>query len=295
MKTTYYSLLKRLLIVSLLLGLSHCKKSTDDPTINNGIELTDPNEISKVMVIPGATLVQGSPPPVTNTSDTPRLSTPTPDVSTISGQDGNFTINYSNVVGTITIIYIRFEGADSYFRVPISGNTGPSGQITLPMRIPEKYTITGGRQSNISGGRFCCYAATASAKQVALCNNSFNSVLPPRPGKGAVVIGGTSYDATAVCNMDLGSFKGYGILFGDSKFIALYNLKSGTNQLVDIVNGNKGPSNGVPCALYMDGSNFYGGVSGNATYNGKVVSVSGLFEDLNSNRRITVSASGNCQ
>ncbi|WP_288425796.1 hypothetical protein [uncultured Spirosoma sp.] len=294
MKFTSYSLAKQLLIVSLLLGLSQCKKSSVDPTESNGIELTDPNEISKVMVIPGATLVQGTPPPTTNTSDTPRLSTATPDVSTISGQDGTFTINYSNVVGTITVIYIRFEDADSYFKIPLSGNSGSSGQITIPMRIPEKYSIVGSGSKN-SAGRFCCFASTASAREVALCNNSFNSVVPPRPGKGAVNIDGKSYDATAVCNMDLGSFKGYGIVFGDDKFIALYNLRSGTNKLVDIVNGSKGPTDGVPCAAYLEGSNFYGGVSGTATYNGKVVSVSGVFEDYYGNSQINVSASGNCQ
>lgn len=294
MKTNLSVLLKRIVLISFVLGFSHCKKEAADPSGSDAIVLTDPNEISKVMLIPGATLLQGSPPPVTNTSDTPRLSTATPEVSTISGQDGTFTINYSNVVGTITVIYIQFENATTYFKIPISGNSGANGQISIPMRIPPSYSIVG-QGSTSRAGRFCCFASTASARQVALCNNNFNSVVPPRPGKGAVTIGGRAYDATAVCNMDLGSFKGYGILFGDNKFVALYNLRSGTNQLVDIINGSKGPADGVPCAAYLDGSNFYGAISGSATYNGKVVSVSGLFEDFGGSQRINLSASGNCQ
>ena len=291
-------LLTWLLVVLLSLGLNQgCKKANDvDPSGTDGIVLTDPNELSKVMIIPGATLEKGTPPPVTNTPDTPKLSTPSPEVSAISGQDATFSIDYSNAIGNITIIYIQFEGADSYFKIPISGNSGTNGRITLPMRIPKEYVTAA--PSGKSFHRFCCFAASAKGtRQASLCNNNFTSNLPPRPGKGTVNIGGRAYDATAVCEMDLGGYgKAYGILLnGGSQFIALYNLNRGNSQLVDIVNGNNDPTSGVPCALYLDGTNLYGSLSGSASYNGKVVSVSGQFEELSSSRRISISASGNCQ
>lgn len=293
---TFYGLLSRLLIISFLFVLTACPPSTQDdvtPAVT-ATALSDANELSKVMIIPDATLEQGSPPPVTTASDTPKLSTSTPEVNAISGQDATFSLNYSNAAGNITVIYIQFEGSDYYFRVPISSNSGTNGTIKVPMRIPEKYTAVSNGKSFT---RFCCFAASAQGtRQAQLCNNNFTSNLLPKPGKGTATISGRNYEATAVCDMDLGGFgKAYGILINDTQFIALYNLKRGAgNQLVDIINGNYTIESGVPWAGYFDGTNFYFSVSGSASYNGSAVSVSGRFADMDG-RQISVSAAGNCQ
>lgn len=288
--------LSRLLICTLLIGLSQCKKTDVDPT---GTTLTDPNELSKVMIIPGATLEQGTPPATTKTPNAPQISTSTPEISTISGQDATFSINYSNVAGSITFIYLQFDGSDYYFKIPISGNSGSKGSISIPMRIPDTYTITPASGTKSSMGRFCCWASTATAKEIqnssGLCGNNFSSTLPPRPGKGTVTIGGRDYDATAICELDLGGLgKGYGIEISDDQIVILYNLKRGTSQLVDILNGNSSVSSGVPWAAYFNGSNIYYSTSGSANYNGSVVSVSGSFADFSGNRT-SISAAGNCQ
>ena len=293
-------LLTRLLIFAFLFSLSYCKPGGGvDPAATSGTVLTDPNELSKVMIIPGATLEQGTPPAATPTSNPPQISTPTPEVSTISGQDGSFSINYSNVVGNITFIYLQFDGASYYFKIPISGNSGSRGSITIPMRIPDTYTITPYGGSTKSAGHFCCWTATATAKEIqnssSLCGNNFSSTLPPRPGKGTATVGGKSYDATAICELDLGGFgKGYGIQINDNQLIILYNLKRGNSQLVDIINGNYNTSSSVPWAAYCDGSNIYYSTSGTAKYSGSVVSVSGSFADFSGNRT-SISAAGNCQ
>jgi len=276
--------------------LQGCPGGKGDPE-PSGTVITDPNELSKVMLIPGATLEKGTPPPVTTTPDTPKLSTISPEVNAISGQEAIFSLNYSNAVGKITVIYIQFEGADSYFKIPISGNSGTNGTIRIPMKIPEKYTA---RPSGNSFGRFCCFAGNSASvmRQAALCNNSFTSILPPPPGKGTVNIGGRNYDATAVCDLPFGAFgRGYAISISPTEAIIFYNMNQGTNQLGnyrDLIDNSQSGVVSSPFALYVNGTSLYYSLSGTATANGKKVSTSVRLEDFDG-RQINLTASGNCQ
>lgn len=300
MKTNHFlSIIRpgRLLCMLLLLLSGNvwqgCKNANDVGTQGTG--LTDPNEITKVLVIPGATVEQGNPPAVTKTGNEPVLSTPTPTVETVSGLDGTYTLNYSNVTGTITAIYIQFDGATSYLKIPISGSTGKSGQIRVPMRMPDdKYTA---RPSGIS---FCTFALISNGACQSKCTNSFTSQLPPRPGKGQVNVGGRSVDATAACDLDFGAFgRGYVILTGQGSGVVLYNMRSGTNQLANFetMAASDRYGDSVPFAGYVDeNGNVYFSVSGSATVSGKTASVSGIFKNLlSSGQQISVSAAGNCQ
>ncbi len=284
-------------LLFLCTGLFQCSKNTsNDVAPGSDVQtLSDPTEISKVVVIPGATLETGTPPPSTPTkAGTPVLSTPTPELSTISGQEATLTLNYSNAVGGINYIYVQFDGASVYFKIPIA-NSGTAGTIKIPVRVPEKVELA----------NFKCYSMTTFATTYnGACReltrgNCLSASLPPRPGKSKVSIGGKSYDGTAACDLNFGQFgRGYGILINDSQFVVLYNMRQGNNQLGDFEAMASNSGSGVPSspfALYFDGTTIYYSTSGTATAGGKTVSTSVTLKELTGSRRISVSATGNCQ
>ncbi len=303
---THYFLPKlrfgRLLCTLLLLGIGNtwqgCKKAEDVTAQEQGQGLTDPNEITKVVVIPGATVEQGNPPAVTRTGNEPVLSTPTPTVETISGLETTYTLNYANVTGTITTVYIQFEGASNYLKIPVSGNTGRNGQINIPMRMPaDKYT------ARPSGTSFCTFALMANGGCQSKCSNEFASRLTPRPGEGRANVNGQSVNATALCDFNFAPYgRGYAIMIGQNqdRAIVLYNMRQGSNQLGNfdnLVSNANGTIPTTPFAAYFDVSSsaFYFSVSGSATASGKTVSASGVFRELGGSRQISISASGNCK
>ncbi len=258
--------------------------------------LNNPNEISRVMIIPGSTLESGTPPAVTTTPGTPVITFPNQVVNGISGQDTYLTINYSGATEGITVIYVQLIGADSYFKIPLNQATGSSGTINIPIRIPEKYTIPTCAQLD-------AWAATSNY-QITKCGRttrrnclSFDPLSDP--GKGKANIGGQDYNATAVCDLDFGQFgRGYGIQMSNGGVIVLYNMKQGSNQLGNLENLIDNSPTGnitVPFAFYSDGSTAYWSVSGTATASGKKVSASGVFREVGGSRQISISASGNCQ
>ena len=298
MKTFYPKNWLRFTAFLLLLCLSQCQKKDVTPTET---VLTDPNEISKVMVIPGATLEKGSPPAITNTYAAPVLTTSTPDVVAISGQEATFSLNYSAVDGNITTIYFQIEGSDYYFKIPISTNSGSNGTINIPFKIPETVVVPNQNyvgQQKYSLTTSCCFAATSKGAVSKLCGNKFTSLLPPASGKSKVSINNSAFEGTALCDLDFAPYgKGYAIMIGQDQAIVLYNLKPGLNLLGNFEGLIRSSIyTTAPFAYYVNGStSVYGSVSGTANVSGKTVSTSMIVKKLGDNQQISIGATGNCQ
>jgi len=281
----------RLLITCcfLIIPLHGCKEKEVKTEVN---ELKTPNEISKVLVIPDAIKEDGNPPQATNTPNAPVIVNQTPEISGISGEEQLMKFEYRNASSNITNIYIQIEGADSYFRIPVSGNTGKSGIVSIPYQIPPQYTVPYDNCKSVFGG----FMTFANGACVSIGDKScFSSYPPPRPGKAGGSVNGQTFSANAVCEIFLPGFgKAFGIVTDDGRMIVLYNLKNGGNQLRDPFDDNSDITT-TPWAGYVDVSgNIYFSTSGSAGYNGRVVSVSGTFVDFNG-LSARVSASGNCQ
>lgn len=298
MKMLMRTLLRSTLLLGLMFAFAACPggKDKEPNPIESAVTLTSAEEISKVMVVPGAKLEQGSPPAENNISAAPTVTTPTPEVSAISGQDMYVTFNYSNAVSNITYIYIQLVGTNSYFKIPINQNTGSNGTINIPIRIPENKIIP-----NCSSTTYEAFFLTANGacRKVGGQRKCFTSNLKPVAGKGKATINGQTYDATAVCGLDFAPYgTGYGISIGNSQFIIFYNMSTGGNVLGDFIemseNSYDVPKS--PFALYFDGTNVFVSKSGVASVNGGVVSTTLTVQDLfEGGRNITLSASGNCQ
>jgi hypothetical protein len=257
-------------------------------------DLIDPSDAQKVgaaLVMPSGTQSKtGTPPAPSQSPQAPRVSATVSELPTTNGGAENISVPYNNLNGGLGGAYAQVEGASSYFDIPVQGNAPSSGVITLPVGLPE----------NLNSGSFvlvyCIYDRSGRVSNVLRVRFTISRVEPPQPGEGRVTIGGRTYDATAICEIDLGGYgKAYGILIGQTQFVALYHLKRGSNQLNDVVNGTYDPFDGIPWAGYFDGSNFYFSTSGTASYNGRSVSMSARMEDAFSNRQISLSAAGNCE
>lgn len=297
MKKSIAQLFKAGLVSGIICFLTACPSSkTLDPSSSI---LTTPNEISKVLVIPDATLEKGSMPAASNVAGQPSITISNPQMNGISGQDMYLDINYSNVPSSITNIYLQIDGADSYFNIPIKTATRSAGTMSIPIQIPERYELPDCRNSPYSA--YALYYNASGTKKVSEITSTsrpcFTSVLPPVAGKGKANIGGTNYDATALCDLNFAPYgKGYAIKVGQNQYVILYNMLQGGNQIGNFRSLSASTSfPQSPFALYTDGSNVYTSVSGSASVKGKVVSTSLRVENIISGGQINITASGNCQ
>ena len=135
--TLYQSLLRVAFITSLCLvtiSLDSCKK---DSVPAGPVDPSDANALSKVIVFPSGTQ--------NNSGNLPTTSSPTvtignnPTVSMTSGGAQVFVpIQYSgNTV--ISAVYVQVSGANSYFKVPVTGST-TSGTLYVPVSLPANVT-----------------------------------------------------------------------------------------------------------------------------------------------------------
>ncbi|WP_026262510.1 hypothetical protein [Spirosoma panaciterrae] len=285
-----------LVIILMMLVIDGCKKNEVDIST----ELTTPDAISKVLIIPDAERIEGSPPPAQTTNGHITLTNETPEISGISGEDMvvsfRYKYNTANVTSPIKYLILYLEGASSYFKIPIK-TVGQSGLLQVPIKIPSNYTIPPDndivKKCGIKLGR-CTINGANSCYPDPTCIKGIG--IPPRPGKGNSTIDGRTYDATAICDFEVPGFgRGTIIKMDATKMIILYNLGQGSFQLNNYENIADPFDSKTPYALYFDSAtNIYYSTSGYVTTKGKVVSVNMVVKNFDGYFK-QISAVGNCQ
>lgn len=295
MKKLIHPLLSRLLVMMLVVGLSQCKKGD---SVDPGAALIDPGDAKKVgaaLIMPDGTQTKdGNPPAPSTSTQAPKVTPGNTEKSTTNGSTETLPVPYSNLNGGIGGAYVQIEGASTFFDIPVQGNAPASGTINLPVGIPE----------NFNNGSFyvsyCIYDRSGRVSNVIRLRFTIRRTEPLNPGKGTANIGGKTYDATAVCDLDFAPYgRGYAIQLSQSQFLIFYNMRTGSNTLGNYETLAANSSTGIPSgpfALYIDDSySIYASVSGTATVSGKKISASVAMKEAYASRRISLSASGNCQ
>ena len=158
MKTSIYTILSRLLAITLLLVTSFCSKPGSDP---NPVQQPPTNPVQQTALImpTGTETKSGNPPSPTTSTQTPTATATTTQVNATTGITASLNVNYSNLNGAVGGVYAQVQGAPTYFSIPLSGTASASGKITIPVGIPTNldngsFTIvisiydTSGRVSN---------------------------------------------------------------------------------------------------------------------------------------------------
>lgn len=280
-------------ITFLLLFSQSCNTFKNDVSpADKLIDASDAKSVGEALILPsGTSTVQGTPPTPSTSTQAPKVTSGETQKTTSNGSNETINFQYSNVNGNLSGVYFQVEGSPVYYNTPINGSSSSrTGAITLPIGIPN----------NISNGTFsiaiCIYDSSGRVSNIIRVRVVVTRFETPAAGKANAIINGQTFSAEAVCDFDMGSgMRGYGILVGNTGMIVLYNLKQGNNTLLDIVNGNINAQSQV-WAGYMDikSGELYYSVNGSASYNGKVVKVSGTFAPFSSSKRISISATGNC-
>jgi hypothetical protein len=177
-----------LVVVLAILGGCTKKESSVEPEEQPSalVNPADANQLSGVIVIPGAGSLQGNPPPPSNTADAPLV---TGELSNQIGSNGStvqlpFTYQTtSNLAG----IYVQIVGASRYWTVPYSGQSGTNGRAIIPLILP----------TNLDQGTFrvayCVYSLSGRVSNV-----STTTVQVLRLGTGALQISLTWDTATDI-------------------------------------------------------------------------------------------------
>jgi hypothetical protein len=140
-----------LLALFLLFMLSNCEKVGDDknkdepndnPDPSGTISLDDPNRLTDVLVIPGATIVSGNMPAPSNTPTSPEMIMVDSTISYTRGSQVRLPISFQDE-GSVSGIYFQVNDADDHMNIPVSA--GSMGSMAFPIGLPE----------NLETGKFC--------------------------------------------------------------------------------------------------------------------------------------------
>ncbi len=134
-----------LIAIALLLFVSSCNKDSGGVT---EVDPSDPDDVSRVLIIPGANSVDGQPPSPSSTPGTPTISNNQTSASVVSGNTLYLPFNFNSSndgTGGYAGCYVQVDGASSYFDIPEDNPTSSDGLVVLPVGIPD----------NITEGEFC--------------------------------------------------------------------------------------------------------------------------------------------
>jgi hypothetical protein len=106
------------------------------------VDPADPNELSQVLVIPGAVREQGSPPVSRGGSSAPMIMGGSALMVT-SGNQAVLSVQFRSNSGYRNC-YVQVQGARDYFRIPGSESAN-SGEIRIPVNVPNS-VATGNAQ-----------------------------------------------------------------------------------------------------------------------------------------------------
>ncbi|MEO8183153.1 MAG: hypothetical protein ABI895_30345 [Deltaproteobacteria bacterium] len=136
--------------VAALLALGAMACGGDDPEEEDRVSTSSPDELSKVLVIPGAVRVQGQPPaasPATS-ADVPKISGGS-GLSVSNGGQAVLRVQYESPTG-YNDCFVQVQGARDYFRVGV-GSSVQTGTLEIPVNLPD----------NVDAGSFSLYTCIA--------------------------------------------------------------------------------------------------------------------------------------
>jgi hypothetical protein len=142
-----------------------------DDSSDDLVSPSNPQALSSVLVIPGATRVTGQPPTASSGSDagdTPPMISGGSSLTVTSGNQAVLELNYQSSSGYRDCL-VQVRGANEYFRVPV-GNAATSGQIRIPIQVP----------SSVNAGSFSFYSCITN-QNGAVSNPVSTSVGVSRP------------------------------------------------------------------------------------------------------------------
>jgi len=131
-----------LLAILACAGAACKKKSPAEP--ESIIDPGDANALSRVVIIPDARRVNGTPPDPTSGSNTPTVGSNQSQQTSSNGSTALLPFRYATATD-LSGCYVWIEGANSYFRVPYTDPSSTAGSITIPLTIP----------TNVAAGQFC--------------------------------------------------------------------------------------------------------------------------------------------
>lgn len=153
------------------LGCAPDLEPDDGNSSEDLVSPSNPQALSSVLVIPGATRVTGQPPTASSGSDAggevPMISGGS-SLTVTSGNQAVLELNYQSSSGYRDCL-VQVRGANEYFRVPV-GNLATSGQIRIPIQIP----------SSVNTGSFSFYSCITN-QNGAVSNPVSTSVGVSRP------------------------------------------------------------------------------------------------------------------
>lgn len=135
-----------------------CKDETETSAV---IDINNPNEVAKSLVIDNATYVSGNPPAPTLSETAPVLYTSQDGESLFSIQGSKIIVNASIESGSANGFYVQIDGANGYYNI---SSTVASGRLAA--RTKNKFLFGGRKQEddvafsieipeNIEPGEFC--------------------------------------------------------------------------------------------------------------------------------------------
>jgi len=130
-------------LVSAILAVTSCKDP--EPPIETLIDPYDANAIAQVLIMPSGTQTNSGQPPAPTGQGAPTVNSQTTTVLGSNGSTAPLNFTYANVNNNLGGCYVQVAGANRYFNIPYSSNSGNSGNLSLPIGIP----------TNVDQGEFC--------------------------------------------------------------------------------------------------------------------------------------------
>ncbi|MDN5199786.1 hypothetical protein QQ008_00390 [Fulvivirgaceae bacterium BMA10] len=131
----------------------------DEPQVQEMLDISDPNVVSESIVIPNATIVEGTPPASSTDPDAPSLNESEDPFGAVSGN--SFYLNPDINAGEIAGVYFQIDGAENYFDIPVTNSTGRFDKSNTGSRLFQnaRRTNNGGVEieipENLEPGTFC--------------------------------------------------------------------------------------------------------------------------------------------
>lgn len=263
------------------------------------IDPTDAKAVSKVLIMPdGTQTTLGNPPSPSTDTRAPKVTGQPSTIPTQNGNAENIGFQYSNLNGGVRSVYVQVEGADTYYNVPINNpNINGSGRITLPISLPE--TLGSG---NFYLG-YCVVDYSGRISNIIRTGFNITRVAPINPavGNGSFVVNGQTFNGQTQCDVakQYGNYLDVDLILSDNgQSVFLYNMKPGSNVLVDPFNTPNFSLQKDPWIGYLSGGgngNGYYSKSGTVTKSGNKVSFSSLLYIPLSSSTISIRGAINCQ